>query len=134
MAKIIINDYEVNGHLSIKRSLIPAKNKDEEDRIIIEGILSTHLYFEDIKTISSPRYNLTGINVYSEQFGSDDYDIIYSFTAEDLEIKGIIKDGITCILYPEEMKQIEDIMYKNDHPILGNIGEEYKDIYIKEDK
>ena len=26
---------------------------------------------------------------------------------------------------------IEDEMYKNDHPILGGIGEQYKDMFIE---
>jgi hypothetical protein len=88
------------------------------------------LYYESIKTLESERFALSGIEVYQEAFGSDDYDILYYFTAKKLQIKDHMEDGIGYILYSDEMRMIEEEMYKNDHPILGGIGEEYKDMYI----
>ena len=73
---------------------------------------------------------MSGVEVYQESFGSDDYDILYYFTAKSLMLKDHIEDGIGYILYSDEMRMIEEEMYKDDHPILGGIGKEYKDMYI----
>lgn len=129
MAKIILNDeFEVNGKLSISRTL-----NEQGDGFIVTGTFATHLYIEDIHTLESPRYKVYGVEVFQEMFGSDDYDIVYNFQATILKIKGAIKDGIGFILYPKEMEAIEEEMYKNDHPVLGGIGEQYKDMYKKGD-
>jgi hypothetical protein len=129
MANIIINDnLEVNGKVTFNRAV-----NESKDGFIIEGIFLTHLYFDDIKTIQTKRYKLTGVKVYQEAFGSDDYNIGYYFSCTNLEILGQEVEGAKFILYPSEMKMIEDEMYKNEHPILGAIGEEYKDMIMKEE-
>lgn len=130
MATIMINDeLKVNGKLSISRQL-----NEEGDGFIITGSFATHLYIEDIHMLESPRYKLYGVEVFQEMFGSDDYDIVYNFQAISLEIKGVMKKGIGYILYQSEIEQIEKEMYKNDHPVLGGIGEQYKDMYKKGDE
>lgn len=130
MARIIINNrLSANGKLSVSRQLNEAK-----DGFIITGIFASHLYYEDIKSLESNRFKVSGVQVYQESFGSDDYDILYHFVADKFILKDTMQDGIGYILYSEEMQQIEDEMYKNDHPILGGIGEEYKDMFIKEEE
>lgn len=130
MANIIINNrFSANGKLSVDRTL-----NETKDGFIITGIFASHLYYEDIKSLESSRFKVSGIQVYQESFGSDDYNILYHFIAEKLTLKDLMQDGIGYILYGEEMKMIEEEMYKNDHPILGGIGEQYKDMYVKEEE
>lgn len=141
MAKIIVNDsLQVNGKLSFERSLVnePFITSEGEEKIRqyfkIEGVFSTHLYFDDIEKLETNRFELIDVEVYKEVFGSDDYNILYYFTAKDLEVLGYKQNGATYILYGEEMKMIEDEMYKNEHPVLGDIGEEYKDMFVSDDE
>lgn len=129
MAQIIINNrISANGKLSVSRQL-----NENKDGFIVSGIFASHLYYEDIKTLESNRFKVSGVEVYQESFGSDDYDILYHFIADKFILKDTIQDGIGYILYSDEMEMIENEMYKNDHPILGGIGEEYKDMVIKEE-
>lgn len=129
MAEIIINDkIRANGKFSFNRVF------DSERNIVeIRGVFATHLYYEDIRSLESPRFKLKGLEIYEQSFGSDDYDILYHFIAKDFELKDVMDDGIGYILYGEEMQMIEDEMYKNDHPILGGIGEVYKNMIREED-
>jgi hypothetical protein len=130
MANIIINNrVSAKGKLSVDRML-----NETKDGFVIAGVFASHLYYEDIKSLESERFKISGIQVYKESFGSDDYDILYHFIAEKFVLKDAMQDGIGYILYGEEMRQIESEMYKNDHPILGGIGEQYKDMYIKEEE
>lgn len=130
MANIIINNrISANGKLSASRQL-----NETRDGFIITGVFASHLYYEDIKSLESSRFKVSGVQVYQESFGSDDYDILYHFVADKFILKDTMQDGIGYILYGSEMKQIEDEMYKNDHPILGGIGEEYKDMYVKDEE
>lgn len=130
MAQITINDkLTVNGKLTFNNTM----NQDKTG-FIIDGVLLTHLYFDDIQKIETNRFILNNVEVYRESFGSDDYNIGYSFTAEKAIIKGDEYEGAKYILYPSEMKEIEEIMYKDEHPILGDIGKEYKDIIKKEEE
>lgn len=130
MASIIINDkLSVNGKVTFNRAV-----NEDKTGFIISGILLTHLYFDDIKTIETRRFKLTGIEVYEEAFGSDDYNIGYYFTCTNIEVLGSMQKEALFILYPEEMEMIENEMYKNEHPILGDIGEEYKDMIKKEEE
>ena len=131
MANIMINnDILVKGNLSISRKLIKEPYLDQTGRervktyFSIEGILSTHLYFSEINNIKCPRYVLNDVEVYEEDMGSDDYNIIYHFSAGELIVEGTEIDGISYILNGDEMKAIEDVLYKNDTLLLGDIGEE----------
>lgn len=130
MAKLVVNNFEVNGKLSFDRTINEARSG-----FIIQGVLSTHLYFEDIKEIETYRYKLSGITLFKESFGSDDYNIYYHFIADEVEIKGEeYGEGITSMLYPAEIIGIDNEMYKNDHSVLGDIGEEYKNISEEEEE
>jgi hypothetical protein len=130
MAKVIINDnLSVNGKVTFNRTV-----NEDKTGFVIQGVLSTHLYFDDITSIETKRYKLTGVEVFQEAFGSDDYNIGYYFTCSNVEVLGQEAEGVTFILYPSEMKMIEDEMYKNEHPILGDIGEQYKEMIKEEEK
>lgn len=130
MAQITINDkLSVKGNVTFNRVV-----NEDKTGFIIEGILLTHLYFDDIKILSTSRYRLTGVEVYQEAFGSDDYNIGYYFRCDDIEILGQESDGAKFILYPSEMAQIEEVMYKDEHPILGGVGAQYKDMVKKEEE
>ena len=131
MAQLIINErfYE-NGNVSFSRGA----NEDGTD-FIVTGTMSTHLYIDDITSIETPRFKLSGVTVYQENFGSDDYNIHYNFIANRLDVLGVDGDqGEKLILLAQEKEMIEDVMYKHDHPILGNIGEAYSDMYIEPDE
>lgn len=145
MAKIIINDsIDVKGNVSFNREkvVVPAdKELNTQERIVLEcnGVLATHLYIDEIHTIETERCIAHGVDVFRESIGSDDYNMIYHFTCDELEMKGVeipIDEDSNAyyIITPDEMEMIENEMYKNDHPYLGGIGEEYKDFVQKEDK
>lgn len=126
MAKIIVNnEIKANGKVSVSRTI-----NDEKDGFIIGGVFSSHLYYENITSLETERFIIEGIEVYQENFGSDDYDILYNFVAKKFRLKDVMQNGIGFILLGEEMDMIEKEMYKNDHPILGGIGPEYKNMYI----
>lgn len=130
MANIIINNrFSANGNLSVARTL-----NETKDGFIVTGVFASHLYYEDIKSLESNRFKVSGVQVYQESFGSDDYNILYHFVADKFILKDVMNDGIGYILYGKEMEMIEEEMYKNEHPVLGNIGEQYKDMYIKENE
>ena len=136
MATIIINDkLQVKGKVSFNREKVLLQNVDEE-RYVMEctGVLSTHLYIDQIDTIETERCIAKDVDVYSESIGSDDYNIMYHFRFGELIMKGtelkIDEDSSAFyIITPKEMEMIENEMYKNEHPYLGDIGEEYKDFY-----
>ena len=82
MAGIRINNKIVaKGRLSIVRSVDFSK---KPPILTIEGKLATHRYLEEINSIESERFFLYGVKVFQESFGSEDFDIIYSFTANSL--------------------------------------------------
>lgn len=116
MAKIIINnENEVNGKLSISRRLV------SNDNIEVTGQLATHRYFEEIDYIESERYILTGVKIIEEEFGSNDFDILYTFKAKYLDIKG----GETNL--PEYViEEIEKKEYFNENKELI-----HKEVYTK---
>jgi hypothetical protein len=86
MADIIINDDRVvKGKLSFSQVLDESKDPPV---LTISGSLSTHRYFEDLHQIETERYLLKDVKVFSESFGSDDFNVIYTFIANGLKIKG----------------------------------------------
>ena len=86
MADIIVNDKtNIKGKMTISRSLDISKDPVV---LTIIGQLETHRYFEEITTLESERYAVTGITVLQESFGSDDFNIVYTFAADSLEIIG----------------------------------------------
>lgn len=118
MAYILINnDINTKGNLSIKRSIVLDDNGEED--IVINGVFTTHYYIEEINTIESLRYKVTGVNVVEENFGSDDVNIVYIFTAKDLTIK----NGVSNLKF-DTIKKIYDKQGKDfDDYIMELEGE-----------
>lgn len=83
MAHVIVNDSDdliVEGRLSLSRKLV-------DDQIVTEGRFATHYYFEEIEQLETTRYLINNVQVFQEDFGTEDFDIVYSFVGE-LEVKG----------------------------------------------
>jgi hypothetical protein len=77
---IVINDeIETLG-------LITYEIKQEGKELIRSGILKTHLYIEEIHSLSCDRFRLDGIEVYAETSGSNDIFYVYVFEYESVEI------------------------------------------------
>ena len=70
---------KVNNELVVKGKVSITRKRTEENEIIIYGSFMTHIYYEEINTLETERYLITGIDVYEEMYGSDDYNIIYNF-------------------------------------------------------
>lgn len=117
MAKLSINeDFIIKGKITVRRYL------DEDGNINIVGALATHYYFEEIKNIETYRYEIKGIEVLEEVFGSDDFDIVYNFKAKSLIVKNSFSN-----LSEEEIKNIEDNIYDEDYYLLNsNLSKEYR--------
>jgi hypothetical protein len=117
MAKIIINGVRtINGKLS-------AEIENINGKLVCVGNLITHRYFEDIMKLESERYVFTNVEIIRESFGSNDFNILYTFTAGDWTIKGgetnlpeeVIKE-IELQLYAEENKElIHEEVYKRGY-------------------
>ena len=60
--------------------------KQEGNALIRSGILKTHLYIEEIHSLSCDRFRLDGIEVYAETSGSNDIFYVYVFEYESVEI------------------------------------------------
>lgn len=80
MNQILINDnYKAFGEMSVKQY-------KSGGSIIVEGILQLNQYFDDIQTIQTDSFLVTGVDVQSEAFGTNDTNIIYTFIAKALNI------------------------------------------------
>ena len=77
---IVIND-EIETY-----GLITYEIKQEGKELIRSGILKTHLYIEEIHSLSCDRFRLDGIEVYAETSGSNDIFYVYVFEYESVEI------------------------------------------------
>lgn len=110
MARISVNDeYIVNGKLTVRRFL------DEEGRLITTGTFATHYYVEEINKLETYRYTITGIEIQEEVFGSDDFDIVYSFVADNIDIRNGMSN-----LSNEEIRAIENSIYNKEGYLLGS--------------
>ena len=55
--------------------------------ILIEGVLATKYFEQDIEKIETRRYVIMNVDVYSEEFGSLEDEIIYRFKADAFRVK-----------------------------------------------
>ena len=86
MSKILVNgEREVLGKISVARA---ADYSTSPVKVMIQGQLSTHRYLEEIDSLETERYKITGVTVYQESYGSEDFDVIYLFTANKFIVKG----------------------------------------------
>ncbi len=89
MAKILITTgdgevIETQGKMTFET----IKREDEHGDIYFEtiGQLAIHEYIVDIDKIESARYLLENVDVYREVYGTDDFNILYEFTANGIDV------------------------------------------------
>lgn len=89
MAKILITTgdgevIETQGKMTFET----IKKEDEHGNIYFEtiGQLAIHEYIVDIDKIESARYLLENVDVYREVYGTDDFNILYEFTANGIDV------------------------------------------------
>ena len=126
MAVIVVNnEMTLNGHLTVQRELIQEEDKsgDITEKMINTGVFST----QDIRELETNNIKIKGVKVLKEHFGSDDYETIYEFVAEEIENKGVVyEDNYHFDLLPEEMELIEKELYKNNDEVLGQFTDNEK--------
>lgn len=110
MAKLKIRneqyeDFNVNGKMTFKVSKV--LNEEGDEQMVCFGQLATHKYFETIQEIETDRYILRGVEVTDETFGTNDFNILYEFEAQDWEVK-------EEYLSEETIEMIEKEEYKDD--------------------
>lgn len=136
MAQVKINKERfVEGRFTVKQRVVDTDemiidkdgNEVPKQEIVIHGIFSTHDYIEELDILESERYLIQGVHVFEETFGTNDYEIIYEFTADSFTVK---KDYV-----PDKVKVIvEANLYQDEnteyfHSVNWNIAEEiYDDI------
>lgn len=76
---IVNNSHEIVGKFSVYREKV-------DDKIVVIGALQTPSYIEELHSLKSDKYFIDGIDVHKESFGSEDDQIIYEFTAEELDV------------------------------------------------
>lgn len=89
MAKILITTgdgevIETQGKMTFET----IKKEDEDGDIYFEtiGQLAIHEYIVDIDKIESARYLLENVDVYREVYGTDDFNILYEFTTNGIDV------------------------------------------------
>ena len=89
MARILITTgdgevIETQGKMTFET----IKKEDEHGDIYFEtiGQLAIHEYIVDIDKIESARYLLENVDVYREVYGTDDFNILYEFTANGVNV------------------------------------------------
>lgn len=89
MAKILITTgdgevIETQGKMTFET----IKKEDEDGDIYFEtiGQLAIHEFIVDINKIESARYLLENVDVYREVYGTDDFNILYEFTANGIDV------------------------------------------------
>ena len=89
MAKILITTgdgevIETQGKMTFET----IKKEDENGDIYFEtiGQLAIHEYIVDINKIESARYLLENVDVYREVYGTDDFNILYEFTTNGIDV------------------------------------------------
>lgn len=136
MALIRVNGNEENllGAVSFDRQM--AYNETGEPTgMVISGLLAVHEYIEEIYEIESERYLLTDVSVYKESFGSNEYMILYYFTAKDLTVKqDVVDDDIKWLIeedtIAEEIKNREwyhAYVRTEAYKEVEKLAEKYKD-------
>lgn len=81
------NEIILNGYIKVKGAVNVSAEKDSDNRITIKGILASAYYEGDIQTIETRRYFIQNIDVYKEDYCTDEETIVYSFTAESITVK-----------------------------------------------
>lgn len=101
------HEYKVQGNFNFSAKKEILKNGDEV--IVLRGQLVTHKYIDDIKELESQRYLLKNVEVIEENFGTNDFSVLYRFIAGNYIVKGGISN-----LKDEMIKEIESALYKDE--------------------
>lgn len=104
-------DILVNNRIRTKGNLVVFAI-DPSDDAKIEGQLITHGNYEIITSLESARYLVSGIEIKRIKFDSDDFNIIYEFKADEIDVKGGISN-----LDSDTINKIEEEMYKSDYDV-----------------
>lgn len=87
---VVINDkIKVAGAISYSLAKVIKPNEFgiDEETLEITGSLVTSYYTQDITKLETCRFILDGIEVYKEEFGSREENIVYRFNAEYARVK-----------------------------------------------
>ena len=135
MALIRINNEEENllGAVSFDREAVYGDDGRVKG-MAISGILAIHEYVDEINAIESERYKLDDVEVYKEAFGSNEYTILYYFTAGHLDIKpDNVNDDIKWLIeedtIAEEIKNREwfhAYVYNDAYKEVEKLADKYK--------
>ena len=107
---------EVKGLITFSHEAELSEETGEwEDNGFIKGTFATHDYLPDIRDLVSPRYKISGITVLQESFGSEDFDIIYSFIANEFEV---VDNDIS----EEKQAEIENNKYSYENDTYYKFG------------
>jgi hypothetical protein len=104
-------DLLINDELSIMGLVsFQVKYDKSTNKYITEGILKTHVYIEDIKSIECNRFRLEGVNVYLESFGSTDVFNLYyfnytSYIIYDIDLMEHMTKEELIELYKKELEE-----------------------------
>lgn len=88
MSRITVNGTKtLDGAFSFSQVL----NETKKPAVItIEGTAELEEYVKDLQSLKNDRYEITGIHVIQESFGSEEDNIVYTFTAKKFKI---LKNG-----------------------------------------
>lgn len=91
MSKITVNNEIIlDGAFSFNVTL----NENVRPAVVtISGVAKLDTYVEDIDSLKSDKFELSGIHVFQEAFGSEEDTYVYSFTAKNYKILGANKNG-----------------------------------------
>lgn len=84
MAKIKVDGVEVEGKVS---TTMASRIEDGVNVLEITGALKTEKYFEEINKIETNRFDIEGVYVYAEHYGTEENEIVYEFLAEDIKVR-----------------------------------------------
>lgn len=87
MSKIKVNKKNiVEGKFSFNAEL---DDSSKPAKLTISGAFQSAEYIEEITELESDRYILNNVKISNEGFGSEEAEIIYSFTAGGFRVKPI---------------------------------------------
>ena len=82
-------DIIINGTIETM-GLITCNLTKNNKGYVMEGLLKTHLYIEELEEIECSKFRISGIDVYAENMGSNDAFFVYAFRYEGIEV---LNDG-----------------------------------------
>lgn len=103
MAIVLVNQKnKVKGRVTVTQQL---DISTEPNTLSIMGQFATHTYFKEITSLKTERFTIADITIIQESLGSEDFDIVYSFIANRLDVEEVSN------LSKEEIEEIEAEIY-----------------------